>query len=70
MPSFDAIFDANAVPPSEPFEVLPAGKYRAQVIASEMRTTKDGTSMYLWLEFEIREFHPTNAELNSPPLQW
>lgn len=46
-------FDATAVPPQEAFSVLPAGKYIAQIIASEMRPTKGGDGQYLWLELEI-----------------
>jgi hypothetical protein len=48
-------FNSNDVAPQQPFEVLPAGKYRVQIVASEMRRTKDGTGEYLWLEEEILE---------------
>lgn len=46
-------FNAADVPPSDGFDPLPAGKYRAQIVASEMRATKDGTGQYLWLELEV-----------------
>lgn len=46
-------FDASTVDPNQPFEVIPAGKYPCQVVASEMRATKDGSGQYLWLELEI-----------------
>jgi Protein of unknown function (DUF669) len=45
-------FDANSVEPSAPIEVLPPGKYPAQIVNSEMRETKTGGQM-LWLEMEI-----------------
>jgi hypothetical protein len=45
-------FDANNVEPSAPIEVLPPGKYPAQIVNSEMRETKTGGQM-LWLEMEI-----------------
>ena len=48
-------FDANVVEPNQPFEVLPAGKYKVQIIASEMRPTNDGNGSYLWLEMDILE---------------
>lgn len=48
-------FDATQVQPNEPFEVIPAGKYKVQIVASEMRPTKDGNGSYLWLELDILE---------------
>ena len=48
-------FDATAVEPAQPFEVIPAGKYKVHVVASEMRPTKNGDGQYLWLELEILE---------------
>jgi hypothetical protein len=38
-------FDANSVEPSAPMEVLPPGKYSAQIIESEMRETRSGGQM-------------------------
>jgi hypothetical protein len=46
-------FDANSVAPAQAFDVLPAGKYKMQVVDSDMRPTKDGNGAYLWLELEI-----------------
>ena len=46
-------FDATQVQPNQPFEVIPGGKYPVQIVASEMRPTKDGSGQYLWLEEEI-----------------
>lgn len=47
------LFNAADVPPAEPFSVLPANKYLAHAIQSEMRGTRDGNGQYLWIEFEI-----------------
>jgi hypothetical protein len=30
-------------------ELLPAGKYRAQIVESEMRVTRNGMGQFLWL---------------------
>jgi hypothetical protein len=46
-------FDASQVNPSSSYDALPAGKYPAQIIASEMRVTKDGNGQYLYLEIDI-----------------
>lgn len=48
-------FDASTVEPSNSYDVLPPGKYLAQVIASEMRATKDGLGQYLYLEIDVLE---------------
>lgn len=53
MAQLGATFDANAVEPNAPFEILPAGKYKAHIVGSEMRSTKNGSGQYLWLELEI-----------------
>lgn len=53
MAQLGGTFDATQVAPNQPFEVLPAGKYKVQVVDSDMRPTKDGTGQYLWLEMEI-----------------
>ena len=55
MASFGQTFDASAVEPLGNYEVLPPGKYVAQIIASEMRPTKDGAGQYLYLEIDILE---------------
>ena len=54
MAIFAQTFDANTVEPSN-FDVFPAGKYLAQIVASEMRPTKDGRGQYLFLELDILE---------------
>jgi hypothetical protein len=46
-------FDANQVEPSADFEPLPAGKYPAVIIESEMKPNKAGTGHYLQLTFEV-----------------
>lgn len=55
MASFGHTFDASAIEPSTGYEVLPPGKYLAQIVASEMRVTKDGHGQYLYLEVDILE---------------
>ncbi|MDR4125533.1 DUF669 domain-containing protein [Yanghanlia caeni] len=54
MAIFAQTFDANAVEPSN-YDVFPAGKYLSQIVASEMRPTKDGRGQYLFLELDILE---------------
>lgn len=46
-------FNAADVAPAETFDVIPAGEYHGQVIASDLRATKSGTGQYIWLEQEI-----------------
>jgi len=53
MASLNGTFDATTVPPAEAFTVIPAGKYKVQVVDSDLRATKDGQGQYLWLEMEI-----------------
>ena len=48
-------FDASGIEPNKPFEPLPAGRYVTQIVASEMRPTKDGSGQYLWVELDILE---------------
>lgn len=55
MAHFGATFDATTVEPSKPIEILPPGKYVVQIVASEMRATKDGQGQYLWLELDVLE---------------
>ena len=55
MASFGHTFDASSVEPSTGYDVLPPGKYLAQVVASEMRATKDGHGQYLYMEVDILE---------------
>ena len=55
MAVFAQTFDAANVDPNAGFEVYPAGKYLSQIVASEMRPTKDGRGQYLFLELDILE---------------
>ena len=55
MASFGHTFDASTVDPTTPFEVLPPGPYRVQIVSSEMRVTKDGLGQYLFLELDVLE---------------
>ncbi|QYU70330.1 DUF669 domain-containing protein [Leptolyngbya sp. 15MV] len=48
-------FDATGVAPAAPLELLPPGKYVAQIVQSEMRPTKTGSGQLLWLEMDILE---------------
>ena len=48
-------FNANEVEPATDFEPIPAGKYIACIVASEMRPTKNGNGSYLELTFEVLE---------------
>lgn len=56
-------FDANTVDPSTSFPVYPAGKYQVQIIASEMRPTKNGEGQYLALELEILDGESAGGKL-------
>ena len=55
MARFDTSFDATSVEPTTAYELLPAGKYRAQIVESEMRVTKNGMGQFLWLMLDIIE---------------
>ena len=55
MARFDTSFDANSVEPTTAYELLPAGKYRAQIVESEMRVTRNGMGQFLWLMLDILE---------------
>ena len=46
-------FDATGIEPTTDFDPLPAGKYIAEVTASDMRPNSKGTGEYLWLEFTV-----------------
>lgn len=46
-------FDANAVEPSEAFDVLPKGKYLCMAVSSQIKPTKSGTGDYLEITFEV-----------------
>ena len=53
MANLGTTFDATTIEPAKPFEVLPPGKYPAQIVNSEIRVTKDGIGQYLWLELDV-----------------
>jgi hypothetical protein len=46
-------FDASTVEPAAPRELLPPGRYTAQIVQSEMRPTKAGDGQMLWLELDV-----------------
>ena len=48
-------FNAHEVEPSVAFEAIPAGKYNAVIVDSEMKQTKSGNGSYLELTFEVTE---------------
>jgi hypothetical protein len=55
MASFGHTFDASQIEPHTPYEVLPPGQYRVQIVVSEMRLTKDGMGQYLYLQLDVLE---------------
>ena len=63
MADFGHTFDATQVEPATAYEVLPPGKYLAQIVNSEMRPTKDGMGQYLFLEIDILEGQYTGRKL-------
>ncbi len=46
-------FNANDVEPTTAYEPLPAGKYLAEITASEMKPVKSGNGSYLQMEFTV-----------------
>ncbi len=48
-------FDASKVDPVSSFDPIPAGKYLAAIVASEMKPTKSGNGHFLELTFEFGE---------------
>ena len=46
-------FNATEVTPSSTLKPIPAGKYQAVIVESELKMTKSGTGSYLELTFEI-----------------
>lgn len=48
-------FNANEVEPSVGIDAIPAGKYQAVIVDSEMKPTKNGDGQYLEFTFEIIE---------------
>ena len=55
MARFDTAFDATGIDPTTGYDVIPAGKYRAQIVESEMRVTRNGMGQFLWLMLDIIE---------------
>ena len=55
MARFDTSFDASGIEPAAGYDVLPAGKYVAQIIESEMRVTSNGMGQCLWRMLDILE---------------
>ena len=55
MARFYPAFDATGIEPTTGYDVLPAGKYRAQIVESEMRVTRNGMGQFLWLMLDIIE---------------
>lgn len=53
MAQLNGTFDATDIAPTQPFTILPPGKYPVQIVGSEVKATKDGRGQYLWLEFDI-----------------
>jgi len=53
MARFDTAFDASGIEPATAYELLPAGKYSAQIVESEMRVTRNGMGQFLWLMLDI-----------------
>lgn len=46
-------FDAQQVEPDSGFDAIPAGKYEAVIVASELTTPKSGAGEMLKLEFQV-----------------
>ncbi|TCZ63911.1 DUF669 domain-containing protein [Roseicella aquatilis] len=55
MAQLNQTFDASGVAPAAPLELLPPGRYAAQIVQSEMRATRAGNGQYLWLEMDVIE---------------
>lgn len=53
MALLNGTFDASGVEPAAPMELLPPGRYVAQIVQSEMQPTKAGDGQLLWLEMEV-----------------
>lgn len=55
-------FDANTVEPNS-FDCIPAGDYEVAIVASEMKSTKDGNGKYLNLELQVLSGQFQNRKL-------
>ena len=56
-------FDATKVAPATEFSAIPAGKYAACIVASEMKDNKAGTGSYLQLRLQITKGEHKNRTL-------
>lgn len=65
MAVLDEYFDATTVKPDSGFRLIPAGKYTAMLIASELMNTKANDGMILKLKFQITEGDEAGSEIGS-----
>ena len=56
-------FDASKVEPSSQFEALPAGEYRACIVESKAKSTKDGSGEMIELKLQILDGPAKNRTL-------
>jgi len=56
-------FNANEVDPNVVFDPIPAGKYIARIIESEVKPTKNGDGRYLELTFEVLDGEYRNRKV-------
>lgn len=54
MARLDQTFRTEDVPPDQ-YEPLPIGDYRAEIVASDIKPTKNGTGQYIQFEVQILE---------------
>lgn len=54
MANISNMIDPNAEP-SAPFEIIPAGDYKMQILTDSLENTKNGNGQFLKLELEIIE---------------
>lgn len=62
MAALNTTFDAHAVEPSAPRSIIPAGKYLAHIVNSEMRSTSRGDGEMLSLSFSILDGEHANRQ--------
>lgn len=63
MADLGGVFDATTVEPNQGFDAIPAGDYRACIVASEVKSTKDGKGRYVKLTFQILDGQFQNRKL-------
>lgn len=56
-------FNSNEVEPSVGIDPIPAGKYLAVIVDSEMKPTRNGAGQYLELTFEVIEGEYKNRKV-------